>query len=381
MRQLLKYELIKLFWRKSVLIVFLLLMCVYGWILFYNQEQYVDASKIYHPYARSMTEADYKKVESISRKAMEKEESMSDRLPLHELGLLYDIAHVQHRKEHYAASLEQIREELSTYAQNTFEYKKIALAEQLLIDKGVPSDEVYYNKPWANIMYMHDQLGVLFMGAMILIGIAPLYSSEYSSRVDSLLLSSRHGRRKLVSAKCYAAIIYTLAFSSVFALLTLSVHAFLFGNLDGSQTPLYSLARYVDTFDFQHAPFSLTVGQYYLIQLTIHALGCIAFAMAVMFISSISYSSFITFMISGSIVAIPYLLLDVRNVRHPITEWLVTYSYSQFIRVSNMFSSFKAVNVGGEPVLYPFVALCVVTIVTLALIWGTRAIFSRRQSC
>lgn len=74
----------------------------------------------------------------------------------------------------------------------------------------------YINKTWANIFYNIDQFGIAFMGVMILIGLAPLYSEEYATGMDSILLSSRYGKGQLISAKCYAAILYAFLYGAAF---------------------------------------------------------------------------------------------------------------------------------------------------------------------
>lgn len=373
MRHLLKYELIKIFSRKSVLVVSLLLLLVYGLFIVYDIDYYKDASHKYKPYERVITEQDIAEVLKIF------EEHDDRRLPLVENGLLQDIWDVPMLQEHYTKQLAEIRDKLWLSAPGSYEYKQHALHEQLLTQKGPPTGQVYYNKPWANIFYIMDQFGVAFMGVMILIGLAPLYSEEYATGMDSLLLSSRYGKGQLISAKCCAAIIYAFICSAAFQLFNLGVSGLLFGNLDGAGTPLYTISRYMDSHSFQSSPYSWTVGQYYVIQFGVHIIGCIAFALAVMFVSSLSKSSFLTLFIAGCILGAPYVLNDMFNIRFAIIEWLATFSYSQFIRVTRLFTGFETVNIFHFPVLYPVAAVSCVAAVTGVLIWVTRRVFQRRQ--
>ncbi|MFL1675869.1 ABC transporter permease [Paenibacillus thiaminolyticus] len=374
MRHLLKYELIKIFSRKSVLVISLLLLLVYGLFIVYDIDYYKDGSQKYKPYERVITEQDIAEVLKIF-------EEHEDRRawPLVERGLLQDIWDVPMLQENYTKQLAEIRDKLRLSAPGSYEYKQHALHEQLLTHKGPPTGQVYYNKPWANIFYIMDQFGVAFMGVMILIGLAPLYSEEYATGMDSLLLSSRYGKGLLISAKCYAAILYAFICSTAFQLFNLGVTALLFGNLDGADTPLYSISRYVDSHSFRSSPYSWTVGQYYVIQFGVHIIGCIAFALAVMFVSSISKSSFLTLFIAGCILGAPYVLNDMFNIRFAIIEWLTTFSYSQFIRVTRLFTGFETVNIFHFPVLYPVAAVSCVVAVTGVLIWVTRRVFQRRQ--
>lgn len=374
MRHLLKYELIKIFSRKSVVVVSLLLLLVYGLFIVYDIDYYKDASHKYKPYERVITEQDIAEVLKIFE---EHEERRS--WPLVERGLLQDIWDVPKLQEHYTKQLAEIRDKLRLSAPGSYEYKQHALHEQLLTHKGPPTGQVYYNNPWANIFYIMDQFGVAFMGVMILIGLAPLYSEEYATGMDSLLLSSRYGKGQLISAKCCAAILYAFICSAAFQLFNLGVIALLFGNLDGADTPLYSISRYMDSHSFWSSPYSWTAGQYYVIQFGVHVIGCIAFALAVMFVSSLSKSSFLTLFIAGCILGAPYVLNDMFNIRFDIIEWLATFSYSQFIRVTRLFTGFETVNIFHFPVLYPVAAVSCVVAVTGVLVWVTRRVFQRHQ--
>ncbi|MFD3270786.1 ABC transporter permease [Paenibacillus dendritiformis] len=374
MRHLLKYELIKIFSRKSVVVVSLLLLLVYGLFIVYDIDYYKDASHKYKPYERVITEQDIAEVLKIFE---EHEERRS--WPLVERGLLQDIWDVPKLQEHYTKQLAEIRDKLRLSAPGSYEYKQHALHEQLLTHKGPPTGQVYYNKPWANIFYNIDQFGVAFMGVMILIGLAPLYSEEYTTGMDSLILSSRYGKGQLISAKCCAAIIYAFICSAAFQLINLAVSGLLSGNLDGASSPLYTISRYGDSHQFMHSPYSWTVIQYYVIQFGVHIIGCIAFALAVMFVSSLSKSSFLTLFIAGCILGAPYVLNDMFNIRFAIIEWLTTFSYSQFIRVTRLFTGFETVNIFHFPVLYPVAAVSCVVAVTGVLVWVTRRVFQRHQ--
>ncbi|GAV15915.1 ABC transporter permease [Paenibacillus sp. NAIST15-1] len=375
MRQLLRYELLKIVSRKSVFIVSLLLAAIYTVVIAFHAEYYQDGSKEYRSYAREITAKDIQRVNERYKR------SNWHQLPIQEKSIMEDISGMPNMLHKYEEQLLDIEIRLMLSQPDSYEYKKTKLKEKLLSEQGPPTAQLYYNMPWGELIYMVDQFGVAFMGAMLLIGLSPIYSTEYATRMDSLLLSSRHGRSKLIHAKCLAAILYTLLCVLVFQLINMGVTALLFGNLDGATTPLNSMRRYGDTRPFAEYPYSFTVIEYYFIQLGVQTIGCAAFAIAVTFISSLSRSSLVTMLLAGGVLGIPYLLLDVRNIRYPIIEWMVTFGYSQFIRVTHLFNSFRTVNFFGEPILYPIAALAVLLTVTAVLVWGTTLLFRRRQAC
>lgn len=375
MRQLLKYELLKIMSRKSVFIVGLLIAAIYTVVIAFHAEYYQDGSKEYRSYAREITAEDILRVDERYKS------SNWHQLPIQEKSIMEDISGIPNMQHKYEEQLRDIEIRLMLSNPDSYEYKTTKLKEKLLLEQGPPPAQLYYNKPWAELIYMVDQFGVAFIGGMLLIGLSPIYSEEYARRMDSLLLSSRHGRSKLIHAKCVAAILYTLLCVLVFQLINMGVTALLFGNLDGATTPLHSMGRYGDTRPFAEYPFSFTVIEYYFIQLGVQTIGCAAFAIAVTFISSLSRSSLVTMLLAGGVLGIPYLLLDVRNIRYPMIEWMMTFGYSQFIRVTHLFNSFRTVNFFGEPILYPIAALAVLLAVTAVFVWGTYLVFCRRQAC
>jgi len=375
MRQLLRYELLKIVSRKSVFIVGLLIAAIYTVVIAFQAEYYQDGSKEYRSYAREITAEDIQRVDERYKN------NDWHQLPIQEKSIMEDISGMPNMLHKYEEQLLDIEIRLMLSKPDSYEYKKTKLQEKLLLEQGPPTAQLYYNKPWAELLYMVDQFGVAFMGAMLLIGLSPIYSEEYTRGMDGLLLSSRHGRSKLIHAKCLAAILYTLLCVLLFQLINMGGTALLFGNLDGAATLLHSMRRYGDTRPFAGYPYSFTVIEYYFIQLGVQTIGCIAFALAVTFISSLSRSSVVTMLLAGGVLGIPYLLLDVRNIRYPIIEWMMTFGYSQFIRVTHLFNSFRTVNLFGEPVLYPIAALAVLLTVTAVLVWVTTLLFRRRQAC
>ncbi len=66
-----------------------------------------------------------------------------------------------------------------------------------------------YNEGWLGFletgMYM-----MVFIGALLVIGLSPVFSEEYTRGTDALILTSRHGKRKCAWAKIIASYLFTL---------------------------------------------------------------------------------------------------------------------------------------------------------------------------
>ena len=72
-----------------------------------------------------------------------------------------------------------------------------------------------YAGGWENIM---DCMGFLaFAMIAVCVALAPMFAAEYQERTDSVILSSRYGRSKLVAAKLVAAFLFATAYFALCA--------------------------------------------------------------------------------------------------------------------------------------------------------------------
>lgn len=84
-----------------------------------------------------------------------------------------------------------------------------------------------------SIMYTTGML-VCFVAAILL---APLFAGEYSSGTDQLILTTKHGKRKLILAKLFVGVVIALGFSLFFSLLTYFQCMFTYG-FDGADAAI-----------------------------------------------------------------------------------------------------------------------------------------------
>jgi hypothetical protein len=69
---------------------------------------------------------------------------------------------------------------------------------------------------------------------------APMFAGEYSTRADQLILSSKLGKNKLISAKLFTAVSLSIIYFIVLALISVAVGVIVYG-FDGARTPLQLL--------------------------------------------------------------------------------------------------------------------------------------------
>ncbi|KJB87118.1 hypothetical protein AZ66_15030 [Paenibacillus sp. E194] len=118
MRQLLRYELLKIVSRKSVFIVGLLLAAIYTVVIAFHAEYYQDGSKEYRSYAREITAEDIQRVDERYKR------SNWHQLPIQEKSIMEDISGIPNMLHKYEEQLLDIEIRLMLSQPDSYEYKK-----------------------------------------------------------------------------------------------------------------------------------------------------------------------------------------------------------------------------------------------------------------
>jgi hypothetical protein len=215
---------------------------------------------------------------------------------------------------------------------------------------GVQAKDYYYTGGWNySIGYVYS-LGAAMMAALILLGLSSMFSGEYSSRMDSIILSSKYGKTKLIRAKIAASVVYIAVLDLIFNLFNLLGNLIIFGT-HGWNAPMQCLNS------FMYSPYNFTVFQYYLLQLLIHLGACIVFGLFVMLVSSISKTQVLTFFICTIVFILPFMVDKVIAIKTPLADLITRFSYTWFMQVERLFSSFKVYNILEHPVFYPVIVV------------------------
>ncbi|MDO4442296.1 MAG: ABC transporter permease subunit [Slackia sp.] len=141
---------------------------------------------------------------------------------------------------------------------------------------GVPEPIVYgYAGGWENIM---DCMAfVIFAILAVCVALAPMFAAEYQERTDSVILSSRYGRSRLVAAKFIAAFLFTTAYFALCVGIICAVSLCAYG-ADGADLPVQILAV--------SSPYGLTMAQCVVIMAGIAYLMTLGFAALTLLLSS-----------------------------------------------------------------------------------------------
>lgn len=176
-------------------------------------------------------------------------------------------------------------------------YEALAEKTQVILDDGQGGSWVYsdaeraywtqkqaevtepivygYVGGWQNIM---DCIAfIAFAIIAICVALAPMFAAEYQERTDSVILSSRYGRSKLVAAKLIAAFLFTTAYFAVCVAIICAVSLAAHGT-DGADLPIQMMAL--------SSPYDFTMAQGTAIMVGIAYLMTLGFAGLTLFLSS-----------------------------------------------------------------------------------------------
>jgi ABC-type transport system involved in multi-copper enzyme maturation permease subunit len=226
-----------------------------------------------------------------------------------------------------------------------------------------------YSGGGAQIIDFFKTYGFVMYGAMILIGLSSIFSEEYAIGTDSFLLTTKRGRRELVTAKLLASVLYIAVMEGILFSVNVVSNLILFGS-KGLSYPLQSIPMY-------GAPFHLSILQYIILAFGIQILAGVTFGFIVLLFSSLNRVSVVSFFISAGILVLPEFISKITS-----KDWAQTvmnFSYTGLLRVSGLFQSFIAYNVFGYPLLYPILVIALAILISIPIVWLIYFVYCRHQ--
>lgn len=148
---------------------------------------------------------------------------------------------------------------------NDYEYRKNQRIAGLYENRSVRNFEftAFYNS------FVHYDLSILLVLLISLYALADVFISEKESGMEHLLLTTRQGGRRTMTAKLIASVLFVAAVSLWFWLTDFFCFAAIYGTLDGSSLPVYALQNFVQS------AVGITLLQYALISIVVKTLGAV----------------------------------------------------------------------------------------------------------
>lgn len=216
----------------------------------------------------------------------------------------------------------------------------------------------------------------LILGGLIAFLIAPVFASEYANHMDGLLLSAKHGKRKLIFGKLIASglvIFGTYSFVlGIFILMSFCVHGI--GDLNAS---------FVFTADnvyiYLSSPFNFSVGEYLLVLFGCSLLGCMGVGCMTLFLSSKCRSALSASMISLACVYVPVLAFKMLGENKGLVPNILRLFHGAVMGVRTLFSDYFPVQIGSLTMTMPAISIFLFCISSVFFVMSAFQVFKKHQ--
>lgn len=236
--------------------------------------------------------------------------------------------------------------------------------DEAFTEKGI-TVEVGYSELWIGMLNSFPII-LLGIGTVAVIGVSGVFSEEYGRKMDALLLTSRHGKKRCVYAKIIASFLFAafsyLAFVVV-SFVPLLVYNGFYGWDAGVQLDEMGVMAQV--------PYTLSCGQAVMLMIFGGFLGMLMLTAVTLVVSVVSHSSFVAVIIAALLYYLPIIFIQVLDVR--------ILGLTPFGAATNSILLIPKINIAGMEVL--FYAKIVLTLFILVVVsWITaRSVFARHQ--
>jgi hypothetical protein len=228
--------------------------------------------------------------------------------------------------------------------------------------------QVGYNTGWLNTSFYMIQV-IIGIGFLLIVAVSPVFSGEYSG-MDALILTSRNGKTKCVTAKLIAAFLATFLITAMFLILNIGIAIMSFGT-DGLNASIsFAASNYFDTLPYDMSCKTLIIYQTILAFTSVF--GATALTLAV---SSMSKNTFIALAAAAVIHIIPFTL--------PVSEFTPLYKYMLLFPIYQgqliFILSLDKIALFGNSTMYAVIVIPVITIVCILGCMICKRVFSRHQ--
>ncbi|MCM1992246.1 ABC transporter permease [Oceanirhabdus seepicola] len=259
-------------------------------------------------------------------------------------------------------TLSEMKSELDNGYEDSYEYRNLEKAYKAI--SVIEKPQYVYQHGWRRI----TQFGIAATMIVILLvlGISTIFSDEYKTNVIPIILSTPNGRKKLTGAKIISSMIYASC-----VLIFISILFFLSGlpyGLDGFNSLLNTNMSTART------PYGMTIIQFYFVCLGMSLLGALVLTLFIALVSLLTKNSMITL-----VLGVGMYFFAISRFASILPKVVRLISVYELIQAKNIFAFYNSFNIFGRPVLYPTVIIIAAVIAIPTLISGIRY-FGRRQS-
>ena len=369
MIELIKFELKKIF---SNRLIYIAAIGIALFVLSYPVSRYKDINETFtgreeiEALAEKYMSDEYtvEEFNEIRKSAMNKFHNKEELNKEDKFLLYYSGSFIKVNKDIQAEGLEDIESRLEELKNNnkvdTFEYHNLLKEKEML--SNLDKQESLYLGDWD--MAFDFNVAATMKLTLLVLGLAGIFSSEYTSRVAYINLSTKEGKTKLNTAKIISALIYgSLVF--IFVSLIYHVGGFALGLPNGHKPASYIFSSL----------YNITINEYYIATLALSYLGTIAFSLLIVLLSLITKNILVSF---GLPLAI-YLLPDMLKLPEAIMKYTYNINFARLLKGKDILGEYITFDLFGDVVLYPYLIIIVSAIlaIIMLIIYNT---FSKKQT-
>lgn len=264
----------------------------------------------------------------------------------------------------YGAVAQMTQEALAEGQGGMWEYSEAERAfwteMQASIDKPI---EYGYTGGWSNII---DCVAFLSFAILaVCVTLAPVFSFEYQSGADAVVLSTRHGRTRLVAAKVISSLLWATVYFMACASIVVGASLAFFG-ADGFWLSVQNIAL--------SSPYPISAGQAALISVGLMYVACIGFACLTLALSSRTRSTLSVFVVDVALILLTGLI---PSAGIGIIERTLAIFPTCFSNFNMLFSALESYPIGL--IVVDLVGMVALAYIALALAAAPVAIVSFRR--
>lgn len=219
-----------------------------------------------------------------------------------------------------------------------------------------------YYTGWLEFCTGFSKTAAIILGVVIVIMLSSVFSQEYSSKTDNLVLTAKYGKNKLITAKILSAFTFTTVLYLFFAVLNSILYAVVYG-LRGYNCNIQINGLYYES------PYSMTFLQFYIIVLCLGFVGLLFMTGITLLISSRGKNPFISVVTAAAILYIP--AVDVSSISLLADKLLMLFPF-------NVMNSSRSFEIG---VLYNIFGHMLTQPVMMALVAALALVISIPLTC
>lgn len=384
MLDLIKFELYKIFSKKSVRIILLLtiLLGIFNVVAesvsvkYQGVDHIDDVYNIMKEYeGKAITEESAIKAENTINDLKEKK-SRGEKLTEKEIvymNYLYDTMrppYPAYTVNNELYTVDEMKDEMNKLKNenktDTYEYKNLNFIYEKV--KNVEESKFYFSHGW--LKTADFKAIATLITTLIAVGLAAIFSDEYQSNSAQIMLSCKYGKNKMVLSKMITGLIFT---ATIFIIINV-VHMIgvLLYDFRGWDAPLELFKYYTNT------PFDMRVIDFYITGLGISFIGAILYSLVTMLISLLVKNNMIALLLSLGLYYAPAFagsFIPIDSVVRIFRE----INLAEAISIEGMFVNSSTYNILGTPVMHSTLLISLV-VVFIPIVMYLIKYFGKKQT-